>query len=97
MKRSILCLCMALAGCAVSHQTYAPDGRAAYSINCSGMALTWGACYEKAGDLCGAGGYDILGGGAETSGQILAATQYGLFGGNTMPRSLIVACKRPTS
>ncbi len=83
-----------LGGCATSSQTYAPDGRQAYSINCSGVARTWGACYEKAGNMCAAAGYDVV----EQAGDQYAATgggQYGYFGASSNTRSLVVACKRP--
>ena len=49
--------CMALAGCAISSQTYGPTGKAAYTISCKGSLNTMGNCYEKAGDICGKAGY----------------------------------------
>ena len=86
--------CVVLAGCAFSHQTYAPDGRAAYSINCSGAALSWGACYEKAGSICRGAGYDVLAGGSER-GAAIGGGSYGFFGGTTVTRSMLIACKYP--
>lgn len=50
---------LALSGCAASHQTVMPDGSRGLSINCSGPALSWNQCYEKAGDKC-PHGYDIV-------------------------------------
>lgn len=94
-RLSSIFLCAALAGCAVSSQTYAPDGRRAYSLNCSGMALTWGACYEKAGDICGPAGYDVLAGGSE-SGAVIGGGSGGFFGGSTASRNMLVACKKPS-
>jgi len=49
-----------LSACASSSSTYAPDGREAFSLNCSGTMRDWGMCHEKAGELCGTKGYDIL-------------------------------------
>jgi hypothetical protein len=49
-----------LSACASASQTYAPDGREAFSLNCSGTARNWGMCYKKAGELCGSNGYDVL-------------------------------------
>lgn len=49
-----------LFGCATSSQTYLPDGRVGYSINCSGSALNMGMCYDKAADICKTNGYDIV-------------------------------------
>ncbi len=41
-----------MSGCANSSRTFGPDGREAHSIDCSGLARTWGMCLEKAGDIC---------------------------------------------
>lgn len=51
---------VSLFGCATSSQTYLPDGRIGYSINCSGSALNMGMCYEKAAEICKNNGYDIV-------------------------------------
>jgi hypothetical protein len=97
MKRIIaLSFATLLAGCAVSHETYSPDGRRAYSIDCSGMAMSWGACYEKAGDICKGDGYDVLAGGSE-NGRTAAASGGNFFTGPVMKRSMLVACRRPPS
>lgn len=85
--------CAMLAGCAVAKDTYLPDGGKGFSINCSGTALSWGNCYEKAGDICGARGYDIIAGGSD-QGSMVAANQYGLFGGTVMNRSMLIKCKQ---
>lgn len=93
-KLSILSLLVVLiVGCATSRETYTADGQKGHSINCSGSALNWGMCYEKAGELCGERGYDVL----ERSGDqgaVVSGTQYGLFGGSVMNRSMIIRCKR---
>lgn len=49
-----------ICGCAVARKTYAPDGSEGYVLNCSGTASTWGRCYERAGDICGEKGYEVL-------------------------------------
>jgi hypothetical protein len=49
-----------LVGCASSAKTYGPDGRELYILNCSGWARSWSMCLERAGELCGARGYDVL-------------------------------------
>lgn len=103
MKRLLLLALLPLAGCATSTQTYGPDGKAAHSINCPGGANSWGSCYEKAGNLCGKSGYDVVAqGGTVTpfglaSGYANAAG--GSFtgaGGGLTSRSLLVQCKTPT-
>ncbi|MBU2621702.1 MAG: hypothetical protein KKD92_05235 [Proteobacteria bacterium] len=82
-----------IGGCATAKQTYTADGQQGYSINCSGSALTWGMCYEKAGELCGEKGYEVL----EKSGDqgaMVTGTQYGLFAGSVINRSMIIKCKK---
>ncbi len=81
-----------IGGCATAKQTYTADGQQGYSINCSGSALTWGMCYEKAGKLCGENGYEVL----EKSGDqgaMVTGTQYGVYGGSIISRSMIIKCK----
>lgn len=84
----------ALTGCATQKTVYLPDGRPGHSINCSGSALSWDLCYQKAGELCQAKGYDILAKEGE-QGSSITGTQYGVFGGTTMNRTLLIACKAP--
>jgi hypothetical protein len=84
----VLAVVSALVGCATASKTYTPDGRQGYVIDCSGQALTWGKCYEKAGDLCGNTGYDIL---SQTGDQ--GATVAGIYGASVITRSLFIACK----
>ncbi|VVE84469.1 hypothetical protein [Pandoraea sputorum] len=91
-----------LGGCATSSQTFAPDGRPAYSINCSGYDRNWGMCFEKAGELCGSAGYDVYDRTAESgwvSGATASANPSGAtrsaYAGSTTARSILVACKRP--
>lgn len=57
-------------GCAVSTPTYTAEGKIGFSINCSGAALNWGYCEQKAGEMCGANGYDILSKNGENIGNI---------------------------
>lgn len=94
MKRTItlLLIVVFLSGCAMASKTYTSDGKQGYSISCSGSALNWGLCYEKAGDLCGSKGYEVL----EKSGDqgaLVSGNQYGVYGGSTINRSMIIKCK----
>jgi len=84
----VLAVVSALVGCATASQTYTPDGRQGYVIDCSGQALTWGKCYEKAGDLCGSTGYEIL---SQTGDQGISVA--GVFGASVITRSFVIACK----
>lgn len=94
MKRVIVAsVVLALSACATAKKTYTPDGREGYIINCSGQALSWGQCYQKAGDICGAKGYDIISQSGDQGGTV-AANQFGLYGGSVITRDLVIACKR---
>jgi uncharacterized protein YceK len=63
MKISIILLLITsvLSGCATASKTYTADGKEGYNITCSGSALNWGMCYEKAGNICGTKGYIVPG------------------------------------
>jgi hypothetical protein len=85
-----------LAGCSTnsSDLVHLPDGQSGFAINCSGAGSgsNWGECYQKAGDACGAGGYDIVSkdnddGAAAGGGLNSVATA------NVKSRSMIVRCK----
>jgi hypothetical protein len=94
-RLSIAATCLLVAsvlGCAVSKTTYLPNGQKGHSINCSGTALTWGSCYEKAGKLCGERGYDVVAGGSE-HGAIVSANAGSAFGSSIMQRSMLIQCK----
>ncbi|MEO8157999.1 MAG: hypothetical protein ABI648_09400 [Betaproteobacteria bacterium] len=85
-------LCTLMVGCATSKETYLPDGGKGHSIDCSGSALNWGMCYEKAGEICKTSGYDVIAGGSD-QGVVVAGNQYGLYGGSVMTRSMLIKCK----
>lgn len=79
-------------GCARAYHTYTADGKEGYCVDCSGSALTWGDCYKKAGEICQGSGYDVL----EKSGDstsMVSGTQFGLFGGGIITRTLVIKCK----
>jgi hypothetical protein len=88
----VVAFCLVIAGCATSKETFLPDGGKGHSINCSGTAGNWGMCYEKAGELCGTRGYDVIAGGAD-QGAVVSGSQYGLYAGSVMNRSLLIRCK----
>lgn len=73
-----------------------PDGSKGHSISCDGSAVGINVCFEKAGSICGARGYDIL----NREGQIVpsgfgyanqnqAFVNYGAF--NT--KSIMIRCR----
>lgn len=93
----VLLLSMAsLTGCATVHESYAPDGRKAYTLNCSGLARGWDKCFSAAGDLCKSAGYDILDRSDEPASMASIGGNGRSFGGSsasTSERSMVVACK----
>ena len=91
--QSIVFAALILSGCATSSQTYTPDGRIGYSLNCSGLALNWGMCLEKAGNICGTKGYEIISASGDR-GAIVNINDTNAFGGTTINRSMLVACKK---
>lgn len=86
----------AISGCASASKTYMPNGRDGYSINCSGAARNWGMCYEKAGEICGTKGYEVLrkdeGRGAIASMNSSGYSSSG-FAGTTHARSMLIQCR----
>lgn len=94
MKITIILLLIIpiLHGCATASKTYTADGKEGYNIVCSGSALNWGMCYEKAGNICGTKGYVVL----EKSGDqgaLISGNMYGLYGGSVINRNMIIKCR----
>ena len=94
MRRVLLILLIVtcVGGCASASKTFTSDGKEGYVINCSGNGLHWGMCYEKAGNVCGSKGYEVLEKSGDTSAMVTAG-RYGLFGGSANSRSMIIKCK----
>ena len=80
-----------LVGCATVSQTFLPSGEQGYSITCSGSALTWGHCYEKAGAICGAKGYTIVTK-SDEQGSAVGGGQSGFYGGTAFSRNMLIRC-----
>jgi uncharacterized protein YceK len=85
----LIAITILIGGCATAKltRTYTPDGKEGYIINCSSnefLHLNWGSCYKKAGDACGAKGYEVL----EKSEEGASFT-----GGSVSNRSMIIKCK----
>jgi hypothetical protein len=96
MKRIALFLVagIALGGCATSRTITGQDGKPLHKISCDGPALSMDACYEKAGELCGSAGFDIV----NQAGQ---ATPFFIAGGGTfsagtmVTRTVLAQCREP--
>jgi hypothetical protein len=83
-----------LYGCVLVKNTYTSNGELGYSLNCSGSALNWPRCYEKAGNLCGTNGCGVVEKSGE-QGSIASANMYNAFAMMTYNRSMVVKCKVP--
>ena len=53
-------LLVVLSGCATSREIYTAEGKRAYSIECRALFDFSFDCFEKAQELCGAAGFDVL-------------------------------------
>ncbi|HSH72145.1 MAG TPA: hypothetical protein VK974_03720 [Methylophilaceae bacterium] len=81
-----------LVGCASASKTYTAEGKEGQVINCSGTARNWGMCYEKAGQICGTKGYEVL----EKTGDkgwVASASTTSANAGSTISRNLLIQCK----
>jgi hypothetical protein len=90
--RSVLVISLLLVGCATQKATYLPDGRKGHAIDCSGVPMTWGDCYAKAGSICKTAGYEIISKEGESSAGV-AGTRDAVIGSQSYKRSLVIACK----
>lgn len=73
-----------LVGCATAKTVYTPDGRQGHAIQCGGTAMTWNECQEKAGQICGTSGYEVLDRQENTS--------Y-VIGSASISRTMLISCK----
>ena len=96
MRFVLLGAAVALTGCATSSETVLPSGAHGYSINCSGAAMTWAQCYEKAGSLC-PNGYKIVEQEGQTPGTTVGATPSALYGTPIVDRTMLVRCRSKAS
>ncbi|HEY4351860.1 MAG TPA: hypothetical protein VGN31_11570 [Paraburkholderia sp.] len=86
----------ALAGCASSTtMTYLPNGDTGFAINCSGSdaSSNWGECYQRAGEVCGAYGYEVISKDVD-NGATSGGSLGGILGANVKNRSMVVRCKQ---
>ncbi len=83
-----------ISSCASTSETYAPDGSKAHAINCSGTARNWGMCYETAGNICGAKGYEVLSKSENPDSAIIVGRGgvYEAFASSKFQRSMVITC-----
>lgn len=95
MKRTFVLLALGLGACAAQKAAYLPDGSKGFSINCSGPYLNWGACEQKAGQICGERGYDVVSKQGDQNAQATAAGGVFVAGANVQ-RTFLIRCKSPS-
>lgn len=93
-----------LTGCVSSQPMYTASGTQGHAITCTpawngglvgaiaNASTSWAQCYQKAGELCGARGYDIIQQVGE-GGVYGQAGQGGGFVSTTNNRMMVVKCK----
>ncbi|MEQ1790347.1 MAG: hypothetical protein ABL857_07880, partial [Rickettsiales bacterium] len=83
---------------ASSSKVFTADGESGYVLNCSGIKRNWGACYEKAGDICGKVGYEVIEVTGEAGTQTAVQSSSGLSTATTTTtynRVMVMKCKAP--
>jgi hypothetical protein len=88
----LLAMALVLGGCASSHATAGLD-QEAHGINCSGADRTWALCGERAAEICGARGYDVLAAGGGTAGMLETLNPSAGFDGPVTERSILIRCR----
>ena len=104
MKRSSAAIVLLLAGCVQAQPTFTADGKKGHVISCSPVGMgglvggiaaastSWGTCYQKAGEICGERGFDVLERSGE-QGAVVGFDRYGGGGTTTNNRMMVVQCK----
>ena len=91
-RRLLLAMVLVLGGCASGHAT-AGLGAEPHGINCSGADRTWTLCGERAAEVCGARGYDVLAAGGGTAGMLETLNPSAGFDGPVTERSMLIRCR----
>jgi uncharacterized protein YceK len=83
---------LGLTGCATASNTVLNNGKQGVSIDCSGEAMSWDSCYQKADASCPSKGYNIVATNGTPQPNESDKT-LGVDVGNYKSRSLVVMCK----
>ena len=81
-----------LMACATSKEIEIAEGQIGYSIECSGDALNWSLCYEKAGQICDEKGFEILDKTGGT-GVVVVSAEDDAYGESGPNRSMVIKCR----
>lgn len=80
-------------GCATATPTFTPSGEKGFAVDCSDDFNTWGDCYTKAGETCGAKGYDIIDQIGDRKSSVIGHDD-DVFGSQSATRTLLISCKQ---
>ena len=78
-----------------TESVYAPDGKQAILIDCSGEFSTWGECQGKAGELCQERGYEVIERDTDTGvSSSVSGSGGSIFGSTstTVTRTMMIRC-----
>ena len=89
-----LAIIASLSACTMARQVHLPDGSIGHSISCGGTLNNFASCFNKAGELCGTSGYDIVDSQGEvlpfttanyeaSGGSVISGNQHGIFGSSS--------------
>ena len=92
-----------LAGCVTTNDVYLADGSKGHNIGCGGAVQNMSACLQKAGEICGAAGYQVVNQEGDAvpmsiasanlnANRQAAAGSYVATSGNVVTRNLFVKC-----
>lgn len=104
LRIALVALIILLQGCTIASEVYLADGTKGYNIDCGGAIQNFGACLERAGDLCAERGYTVINQAGEAvpfstaGGGFSANPQFasGGFSGQSgaiVTRNLFIKCK----
>ncbi|MEZ2296487.1 hypothetical protein [Variovorax sp. RCC_210] len=88
----LLVVAVALGGCATSRTITGQDGKPVHKISCDGAVQSIDACYEKAGELCGSAGYDVLNQGGDAT-PFFFASGNSFSSGAVITRTVFARCR----
>lgn len=101
---------LAMTACVTDSAINLPDGSVGHHVTCGGAIFSMGDCVQKAGDVCGPAGYQVIGANGEAipystssggfnanvaNGVGSAAGGYSSSSGSFVNRDLFVKCNSP--
>lgn len=60
LRLAAVAMLLPLAGCVTTTEVNLADGSKGHNISCPGAVQNFSHCLQKAGEICGARGYDVV-------------------------------------